>query len=126
MKRQKIKENRPEGQTKTTDKSWKKKAQAKSKEIKSLRKRNEELKTSRDLWKSKCQTSQKLAKKGVALEGPKARYHQYSLLVVMWVMQLQNYGKMSLRSCRHSVSSLYLVPFFPSLPSNNPQVCASL
>ena len=27
----------------------------------------------------------------------------------MWIMHLHNYGKMSLRSCRHSVSSLYLV-----------------
>ena len=109
MKRQKIKENRPEGQTKTTDKSWKRKAKEKSAEIKLLRKRNSELKTSRDLWKSKYQISQKQAKKGVTEEGTKARYHQYSLLVVMWIMHLQNYGKMSLRSCRHSVSSLYLV-----------------
>ena len=109
MKSIKIKENRPEGQIKPTDNIWKKKCQAKSVEIKSLRKRISETKSSRDLWKGKYQNSQKRAQKGVVDLGKKARSHQYSLLIVMWIMHLQNYGKMSLRSCRHSVSSLYLV-----------------
>ena len=109
MKRQKIKENRPEGQTKTTDNIWKKKCQAKSVEIKALRKCIGETKSSRDLWKSKYQNSQKRVQKGFVDAGEKARHHQYSLVIVMWIMHLQNYGKMSLRSCRHSVSSLYLV-----------------
>ena len=72
-----------------------------------LNKRNTELKTSRDLWKSKYQAGELSAEKTVALESPKARHHQYSVHVVMLVMHLQNYGKMSLRSCRHRVSSLW-------------------
>ena len=109
MKRQKIRENRPEGQPKSTAEKWKNQSHEKSLIIKELRKRNSELTKSRDNWKIKYKSVGKLSLKQGTLEGHKAKHHQYALSVVMWVMYLQNYGKMSLRSCRHCIKSLYLV-----------------
>ena len=85
------------------------KSREKSLVIKELRKRNSELTKSRDTWKNKYQSVRKLGLNKGVLEGDKAKHHQYALSVVMWVMYLQNYGKMSLRSCRHCIKSLYLV-----------------
>lgn len=67
-----------------------------------------ELEHSRDLWKNKY-SYKPTEGQSVCFDSKKAKHHQYSLLVILWVIQMQNYGLMSLRSCRHCVSSLYLV-----------------
>lgn len=108
MKRQKTKENTSKGQLKSTENSWKTKAINRAKIINQQKKRILELGQSRDLWKNKYKQP---VTEGQSLpfHSKKAKHHQYSLLVILWVIQMQNYGSMSLRSCRHCVGSLYLV-----------------
>ena len=108
MKRQKTKENKSKGQAKNTENSWKTKASNRSKIIRQQKKRILELEQSRDLWKNKYK-AKATQEQSVCFDSKKAKHHQYSLLVILWVIQMQNYGQMSLRSCRHCVSSLYLV-----------------
>ena len=83
MKRQKIRENRPEGQPKATAEKWKNKSREKSLVIKDLRKRNSELTKSRDNWKIKYQSVRNLSLNKGTFDGHKAKQHQYALSVVM-------------------------------------------
>jgi hypothetical protein len=108
VKRQKTKENKSKGQVKNTENSWKTKATKRSKIIRQQKRRILELEQSRDLWKNKHK-NKPIESQSVCFDSRKAKHHQYSLLVILWVIQMQNYGLMSLRSCRHCVSSLYLV-----------------
>ena len=108
MKHQKQKRTKSKGQVKNTENSWKKKATERTITIRHQKKRILELERSRDLWKIKYK-SKDSELCSLDFNSQKAKHHQYSLLVILWVIQMQNYGKMSLRSCRHCVSSLYLV-----------------
>ena len=113
MKHQKQKRTKSKGQVKNTENSWKRKATERTKTIKHQKKRIVErsaaqLERSRDLWKNKYKSKDsELCSSD--FNSQKAKHHQYSLLVILWVIQMQNYGRMSLRSCRHCVSSLYLI-----------------
>ena len=108
MKRQKTKENKSNGQLKNTKNNWKLKATERTQIIRQQKKRILEIEQSRDLWKDKYK-NKPIEGQSVSFNSEKAKHHQYSLLVILWVIQMQNYGLMSLRSCRHCVSSLYLV-----------------
>jgi hypothetical protein len=116
----KNQENTSKGQGKSKDKTWKSKAQQRGQANKALLKRQKELIASRDLWKSKYQSQlQKSGLTGV-LAGKKAKGHQYSLLLVLLVVELQKYGTMSLRSCRHCVANLVLyMDLSCRVPSHN-------
>ena len=89
-------------------KKWKTKAISRRKENDYLKKREKELRKSRDKWKSKYQ-SEKLAHKKRLLDGKKAKGHQYSLVIVVLMMELYKYGSMSLQSCRHTIICFYIV-----------------
>lgn len=108
MKHQKQKRTESKGHAKNTENNWKIKATERAKIINQQNKRLLELEHSRDKWKNRYKTKSS-APKTLSFDSKKAKHHQYSLLVVLWVIQMQNYGQMSLRSCRHCVSSLYLV-----------------
>ena len=108
MKTSKNKENASKGQGKSKDKTWKNKAQERGAENRSLRKRQKELIVSRDLWKTKYQILLSSGGKKGILGEQKAKCHQYSLLFVMLVVEMQKYGTMSLRSCRHCVGKMLL------------------
>lgn len=88
-------------------KNWKDKAISRRKENDYRKKREKELIASRDRWKAKYQ-AEKLAHKNMLLEGKKAKGHHYSLVIVVFVMELYKYGSMSLRSCRHVIACLHL------------------
>ena len=91
MKRQKAKENKSEGQVKNTENSWKTKATDRAKIIKQQNKRILEVERSHDLWKSKYK--EKLIEGHLpCFDSKKAKHYQYSLLVILWVVQMQNYG----------------------------------
>lgn len=107
MKHQKQKRTKSKGQVKNTENSWKTKAIERAKIISQQKKRILELEHSRDLWQSKYKA--KPLGDCLHFDSNKAKHHQYPLLVILWIMQMQNYGVMSLRSCRHCVSSLYLI-----------------
>jgi hypothetical protein len=109
VKQQKKEELSPEGHNKYKDNIWKVKSREKSRIIKRQNQRISELEKSRDLWKNKYNTRTLPSAKFGILDSAKAAHHQYPLLVVLWILQLQTYGKMSLRSCRHCLSSLYLI-----------------
>ena len=108
MKHQKQKRTKSKGQVKNRENSWKTKATERAKIINQQKKRIMELKHSRDLWRTKYKSKDSLVD-FLDFGTKKAKHHQYSLVVILWVLQMQNYGAMSLRSCRHCVSSLYLV-----------------
>jgi hypothetical protein len=97
------------GHVKNRDKTWKSKAQQRGSENRRLRKRNKDLEKSRDLWKIKYQGLSLTGNARSVLSGGKAKGHQYSLLLVMLVVELQKYGTMSLRGCRHCVKNMLLV-----------------
>ncbi|MFK7950095.1 MAG: hypothetical protein AB8G11_21065 [Saprospiraceae bacterium] len=88
-------------------KNWKTKAISRRKENEYLKKREQELIKSRDKWKSKYQ-AEKLVCKKVLLDSKKAKGHHYNLVLVVLMIELYKYGSMSLRSCRHTISCLYL------------------
>lgn len=95
-------------ENKIKEDSWKNKAKERQKKIKALTKRQEELKGSRDLWKSKYQALKEEIKFSRQLSQEKAMRHQYWVLCVYLVVQWQRYGAMSLRGCRHCLSCVYL------------------
>lgn len=72
-----------------------------------LRKRITEIKVSRDLWKRKYFDEKDFVKNHPNTAN--AKYHHYPILWVLLVLELQKYGGMSLRSCRHCLVSMSLV-----------------
>jgi len=108
VKQSKKTRNASKGQAKVTNNNWKDKAIARRKENEKLRKRNKELILSRAGWKAKYQASKSVNKSPVALSGQNASRHQYSLVIVVLIVELYRYGGMSLRSCRHSLSCMFL------------------
>lgn len=113
MKQPKITENLPKGQDKDNANNWKSKAISRGKEIARLQKRIKELEKSRDGWKKKHHALKYGAGADATAEsaptdlsGEKARWHQYSIVLIALVLELQKYGAMSLRSCRHSVACM--------------------
>jgi len=106
MKTTKKTRNPSQGRCECTSSDWKNKAISRRKEKEKLRKRVTELEASRDCWKKKYQESRRTSIGNHAIAGEKARLHQYSLAVVVLVLELYKYGGMSLRGCRHSVCCL--------------------
>ena len=108
-----------QGEDKNRDNLWKSKALCRGAEIRRLKKRNKELEKSRDLWRRKFQfLCLQLGKSLLSAE--KARGHQYSLGLVLLVIELQKYGTMSLRSCRHCVATMLLAMNLTGrVPSHN-------
>jgi hypothetical protein len=84
------------GQSKNTDNIWKEKAQFRAKENQRLKKRLREVSESRNLWKAKCQNPSKSAKLSSLFTGEKAKFHQYSLVLVGLLLDFQRYGTLSL------------------------------
>jgi hypothetical protein len=58
-----------------------------------LKKRCKELEKSRDLWKRKSQLLKEQVKTLTITSGKKAKAHQYSLLLVMLLVELKNMGQ---------------------------------
>jgi hypothetical protein len=111
VKQSKNKENGSQGRDKNKENTWKIKAKARSLEIKRLNKRNTELLTSRDLWKSKYKNQSIESDESVvvgARHRERAKRHQYLLAIMLLAIELQKYGTMSLRSCRHCLASMYV------------------
>lgn len=113
MKQPKITENLPKGQVKGSETIWKTKALSRGQENARLRKRIKALEKSRDEWKAKHHALKYgvgeeavCASERTDLNGAKAQRHQYSIVLIALVLELQKYGAMSLRSCRHSVACM--------------------
>ena len=120
MKQSKKTRNKSKGHCKDKVNNWKRKAIFRRKELENLRKRNKELIKSRDGWKRKYQNQQQNIGLESILEGRKATGHQYSLAIVVLVLELYKYGGMSLRSCRHSLSCIFVCAGLDCrIPSHN-------
>ena len=120
MKQTKKTRKLSKGQDKYKSSNWKKKAIARRKENERSKKRIKELTYSRDRWKAKCQAQKKSVKTSSVLAGEKAKNHQYSLALIVLVIELYKYGGMSLRSCRHSLSCMFLcLGLDGRIPSHN-------
>ncbi len=120
MKQTKKTRNQPERQDKDRANRWKAKAISRRKENEKLRKRIKELTQSREGWKKKYQLRKTRLSTPSFLEGEKARHHQYSLSLIVLVIELYKYGGMSLRSCRHSLSCLLVcLGTVGRIPSHN-------
>jgi hypothetical protein len=120
VKQIKITRNSSEGQDKNNTNNWKNKAKLRGEENVRLRKRIKELTESRDSWKKKYKEERQAGLKSVLIEGEKASRHQYSLLVISLILELQKYGGMSLRSCRHCIGCMLISLGLSSrLPSHN-------
>ena len=98
----------PKGQFKNTDNNWKDKAKERAKEIRRLNKRLQEVSHSRDSWKNKYQNSTICLPVKSPLGGEKAKFHQYSLVLVGLLLDFQRYGTLSLRGSRHCLGCLLL------------------
>jgi hypothetical protein len=109
VKQDKTGGNLSKGQSKNTAKSWKDKAQERAQENSRLKKRNLELIISRNLWKGKYQSGLPLSAKQSFLDTEKAKHHQYDLWFVLLLIEMQKYGGMSLRGCRHCVGTMLLI-----------------
>lgn len=108
MKKKKAARKLSEGQAKDRVKNWKDKAIARRQENERLRKRIKELEASRALWKDKYKTLQQNGKGAASVTGEKAARHQYSLAIIVLIVELYKYGGMSLRSCRHSLCCMFV------------------
>ena len=97
-----------DGHDKSRAKTWKSKAQARSKENINLRKRVKELAFSRDKWKEKYFSVPPVRSLIPSVDSETAIGHQYPIVFVLLVMQFQRYGSMSLRSSRHCLCCLFL------------------
>lgn len=108
MKLTKKTEKVSNGQTKGIANKWKSKAINRRKDNEGLRKRLKEVQKSRDNWKLKYKTLKSSGVKSRIDEGTKAKKHQYSLALVVLIIEMYKYGGMSLRGCRHSIYCLFL------------------
>ena len=80
------------------------------KQIRAQNQKIKRLEESRSDWKKKYQAERRLRQAGrECLEGVKAKGHQYSVNWVWFVVQLQRYGRMSLRGCGEVVRNLSLL-----------------
>lgn len=95
----------PQGHHEDRLKKWKAKAINRRKENECFRKRLNEMKKSRDAWKSKYMEL-KGNQAGPLSSCEKAKGHHYSLAIVTLLLELYRYGSMSLRSCRHTLVCL--------------------
>jgi hypothetical protein len=100
--------NLSEGQSKNTDKSWKDKALERGKENRRLKKRLQEVSDSRTSWKIKYQNLSEPCEQNTPFSGEKAKFHQYSLVLVGLLLDFQRYGTLSLRGGRHCLGCLLL------------------
>ena len=108
MKLSKKTGNPPEGQAKVTRNNWKSKAISRRKENEKLQKRIKELTASRDGWKNKYKVVKTKGTTPDFIIGQKAARHQYSLAIIVMIVELYKYGGMSLRGCRHSLCCMFL------------------
>ena len=108
MKILKTTGNPSTGQSKVKENAWKCKAIFRRKENEKLRKRIKELIASRNGWKDKHKDLKRQISKSTAFSGQKAAKHQYSLSIIVLIIELYKYGRMSLRSCRHSLCCMFL------------------
>ena len=112
--------NLSKGQAKNTDNIWKAKALERGKENIRLRKRLREVSESRASWKAKCQNPSKSFESSSLFIGEKAKFHQYSLVLVGLLLDFQRYGTLSLRGCRHCLGCLLLsMGLNGRIPSHN-------
>jgi hypothetical protein len=112
--------NLSNGQAKNTDNNWKDKALERGKENRRLKKRLKEVSDSRDLWKGKYYGLNIYPQKRDLLTGEKAKFHQYSLLLVGLLLDFQRYGTVSLRGCRHCLGCLLIsMSLKGRIPSHN-------
>lgn len=108
MKRSKKTRTSSIGQSKDKANNWKRKAIFRRKENEKLRKRIKELVQSREGWKKKHKEEKKKVERSSPLQGEKAAKHQYSMSLIVLIIELYKYGGMSLRSCRHSLCCMFL------------------
>jgi hypothetical protein len=106
MKQPKIQGDVSNGQGKNSDNIWKAKAISRGQENIRLRKSLLEVKSSRELWKTKYHNLQNQPTPHSVLSGEKAARHQYSLALIALLLEFHKYGGMSLRSCRHCLGCL--------------------
>jgi hypothetical protein len=106
VKQTKTTENPSQGHDKSIANNWKTKAHLRGQENTRLRKRIKELTQSRDKWHAKYSRLRNTPKHTSALGGQKAKGHQYSLVLIVPILELHKYGAMSLLSCRHSVACM--------------------
>lgn len=100
--------NLSNGHSKNTDNNWKDKAKERATEIRRLTKRLKEVSDSRDLWKFKYQNKIICLKENSSFIGEKAKFHQYSIVLVGLLLDFQRYGTLSLRGSRHCLGCLLL------------------
>jgi hypothetical protein len=109
-----------EGQYKDRSNNLKNKAIIRGAENNCLKKRIKELTKSRDIWKNKYQALSEQPAKSLFSSIEKAKHHQYNLMFVVLLLELQKYGSMSLRSCRHCLGCLLIsLGLTARLPSHN-------
>ena len=108
------------GQIKNTDKSWKDKALERGKDNRRLKKCLKEVSHSRNQWKNKYQSQSKPLETVSPFCGEKAKFHQYSLLLVGLLLDFQRYGTLSFRGCRHCLGCIVLsMGLNGRIPSHN-------
>lgn len=108
MKQSKTTRKTSNGQYKYRANNWKKKAIFRREENEKLKKRIKELTYSRDSWKEKHKLEKNRTQSCSILEGEKAERHHYSIALTSLVIELYKYGGMSLRSCRHCLSCMFI------------------
>ena len=97
-----------------------KKAISRREENEKLKKRIKELTESRDSWKEKYKSEKNTRESSSIFEGEKAEKHQYSIALTNLVIELYKYGGMSLRSCRHCLSCIFIcLGMQTKVPSHN-------
>ena len=95
---------------KSTQKSWKTKAVERNKIINAKDKRLKEVLEGRDYWKAQCRILQQSERELRSLhKGNTPKYHHYCSLFIALCVEMHAYGGMSLRCCRHCLSSLVLI-----------------
>jgi hypothetical protein len=96
------------GQAKDSNNSWKSKALHRGQENRILKKRLSEVTQSRDCWRNKYFVGKQKSPSKENLEGTRAKFHQYSLQLVGLMLEMQRYGSLSLRACRHCLGCMLL------------------
>jgi hypothetical protein len=100
----------PEATVKITKKSWKIKAVERTKIITAQNKRIKEITENRDAWKEQCKLAREAELELRNLcQGKTSKYHHYCNSFIALCVEMHSYGGMSLRCCRHCLSSLVLI-----------------